>query len=516
MLGAGTGSSTYVFTIILALFLIGIATGAVVLGLLRPKRSAAPALIGAAQVATAILVVVGAAVLASPTQPLSGAARDFVDSLRSFAWAAAVVVLPPTIAMGITFPATASLLGDEAGSEGSASGALLAVNTTGSIVATFVLPFFVIPLIGSPATLAALAVTNAVVGGLLLARSSWASAAVRAVAGASGAVVAVAVVIALVSGTAFHNPTTTLIEEKNGTVYQATEDEIASVVAGERDGYPQLWVAGTSMTIITVDTKLMPLLPIMVRPNITRGLAIAFGMGTAFRTSLTAGIKTDVVELVPSVPDMFHWYYPDAPQVLANPNGKVIIADGRNHVELTSDTYDFVIVDPPPPIESSGVSVISSLEFYQAAKARLNPQGVMMQWVPYGQTLDEFLAHVRTFLTVFPNVRVIAGAGGYGLYMIGSDGPVDLTPSSIAAVLNRPNVLADVNAAPDSRNRTVDQWVATILGLTWAYGDTLRTAVGPGPLITDDRPLPEYFLIRRLRQPKAQMLSLGALRALLP
>ena len=213
---------------------------------------------------------------------------------------------------------------------------------------------------------------------------------------------------------------------------------------------------------------------------------------------------------------MFHWYYPDAPQVLANPSGKVIIADGRNHVELTSDTYDFVIVDPPPPIESSGVSVISSLEFYQAAKARLNPQGVMMQWVPYGQTLDEFLAHVRTFLTVFPNVRVIAGAGGYGFYMIGSDGPVDLTPASIAAVLNRPNVLADLNEAPDSRNRTVDQWVATILGLTWASGRHAAHRGGPGPIITDDRPLPEYFLIRRLTNPNAPMLSLGALRALLP
>ena len=412
MLGAGTGSSTYVFTVILALFLVGIATGAVVLGAIRPKRSQAPVLIGVAQVATAILVIAGAAVLASPVNPFNGSAPNFLDALRSFGWAAAVVVLPPTIAMGITFPATASLLGDQAGSEGSASGSLLAVNTAGSIVATFALPFVVIPLIGSPATLACLAITNALVGGVLLVRTAWAGAAVRWVGGIAGTAVAVAVVVALVTGSVFHNPTTTLIAQRKGQVFQATEDEIASVVAGERDGFKQLWVAGTSMTIITVDTKFMPLLPLMLRPNTTRGLAIAFGMGTAFRTSLVAGIKTDVVELVPSVPDMFHWYYQDAPKVLADPNGKVIIADGRNHVELTSETYDFVIVDPPPPIESAGVSVISSLEFYQAAKARLSPQGVMVQWVPYGQTLDEFLAHVRTFLAVFPNVRVIAGAGG--------------------------------------------------------------------------------------------------------
>ena len=85
-------------------------------------------------------------------------------------------------------------------------------------------------------------------------------------------------------------------------------------------------------------------------------------------------------------------------------------------------------MDPPPPIESAGVSVISTKEFYEASKARLVPGGVMMQWVPYGQTLDEFLAHVRSLLAVFPNVNVIAGAGGYGFYMLGSDGNVDLAP----------------------------------------------------------------------------------------
>ena len=103
-----------------------------------------------------------------------------------------------------------------------------------------------------------------------------------------------------------------------------------------------------------------------------------------------------------------------------NPNGHVIIADGRNHVELTDRTYDIIVVDPPPPIESSGVSVISSLEFYQAAHARLNPGGVMMQWVPYGQTLDEFKAHVRTYNDVFPHVIIAFGPGGYGFFMLGS------------------------------------------------------------------------------------------------
>ncbi len=515
MLGAGTGSSTYVFTIILATFLVGIALGALILGVLRPRRQLAPVVIGLAQVLTAVAVLIGAAVLASPSTPFDGGSADFLGALRGFARTVVLVVLPATVAMGITFPATASLIADEAGSEGSAAGSLLAVNTFGSIIATFALPFFVIPVIGSPATLAGLAVLNALVGAVLLGRASGLVVAGRSLGALTSGVVAVAVVASLVSGAAFHNPTTTLITGQGGEVYASAEDEIASVVAGRINGAPQLWVAGTSMTLITVDTKLMPILPVMLRPNATRGLAVAFGMGTAFRSGLAEGISMDTVELVPSVPSMFHWFYPDAPSVLANPAGHVIIADGRNHVELTSQTYDFIVVDPPPPIESSGVSVISSLEFYRASKARLSADGVMVQWVPYGQTLDEFLAHVRTFLQVFPNVRVIAGAGGYGFYMIGSDGSVDLDPALMSAALDRPGVLADLNGAPDSRGRTTEQWIATLQGNTWAAGDALRTAVGDGALITDDRPLPEYFLIRRLTQGHVTGLNLGALRALL-
>ena len=269
------------------------------------------------------------------------------------------------------------------------------------------------------------------------------------------------------------------------------------------------------MTILPVDPKFMPLLPISMRPEATRGLTIAFGMGSAFHVSLTAGVRTDAVELVPSVPRMFGWFYDDADAVLANPEGKVIIADGRNHVELTSEQYDYIVVDPPPPIESSGVSVISTVEFYRASKARLVQDGIMVQWVPYGQTMDEFLAHARSFLSVFRNVRIIAGAGGYGFYMIGSDGPVDYDPASLVDVLNRPGVLEDVNSAPDSQDRSAQTWAGLLSGLTWAAGNQLRAAVGDGPVITDDRPLPEYFIIRRLQNPNAPRLTLGALRALL-
>ena len=73
------------------------------------------------------------------------------------------------------------------------------------------------------------------------------------------------------------------------------------------------------MTLLTVDAKLMPILPLIARPESTRALVVAFGMGSAFRSALVAGLQTDAVELVPSVPKMFGYYYPDYADVLADP-----------------------------------------------------------------------------------------------------------------------------------------------------------------------------------------------------
>ncbi len=176
----------------------------------------------------------------------------------------------------------------------------------------------------------------------------------------------------------------------------------------------------------------------------------------------------------------------------------MIVTDGRNHLELTPKTYDIIVTDPPPPIESSGAAVISSLEYYQAGASRLNPGGVMMQWTPYGGTVDDFLDHIRTFRTVFPNVIVAFGPGGYGFFLIGSDQPLQFTDENIRNVLARPGILEDISSAYDSPAKTADAWAAKIPQLVWIQGDDVERIVGDGPLITDDRPLPEYWLLRRL------------------
>ncbi len=130
-----------------------------------------------------------------------------------------------------------------------------------------------------------------------------------------------------------------------------------------------------------------------------------------------------------------------------------------------------------------------------------------MQWIPHGTDQGEFERHLRTFAAVFPEILVVLGAGGYGNFLLGSETPIELTDEGIRSVLERPGVLEDISSAYDSHRAceectgpeaTVEGWTAAIPELVRLTGDRAHAAAGAGPVITDDRPLPEYFLLRRL------------------
>ncbi len=491
LLASGTGGYTYVFTVILALFLIGIALGALIFSAFRGRIRSPIRVLAASQLAVAVLAMLG--LLLVIVQPVPLDPQDPLGSVAGLVIAGFLVVLPVTTVMGIAFPTASALLRDEVGHAGAESGSLLAANTIGAIVGSLLIPFLLMPTIGSPWIVVVLALTNAALGVALAIRARPQGRLLAPV----GVLVIVAILVSSAQPRAIVQPNEALLLSLGAQVFASDEDEIASVQAGQRTSTPELWVQGTSMTLLTVDAKLMPILPLIARPNSTRALVVAFGMGTAFRSALIAGLRSDVVELVPSVPEMFQFYYPDAREVLADPEGRVIVTDGRNHLELTDERFDIIVTDPPPPIESSGASVISSFEYYQAGLEHLSPGGVMMQWVPYGAPDAEFREHIRTFTAVFPNVEIVRGAGGYGVYMLGSNEPIVFDPAVARTVLERPGVLEDISSAYDSPATTVDEWLAVIEGQRWLDDTAARAYAGDGPLITDDRPRPEYFLLRR-------------------
>lgn len=88
----------------------------------------------------------------------------------------------------------------------------------------------------------------------------------------------------------------------------------------------------------------------------------------------------------------------------------VQINDGRSYLERTQQQYDVITIDPPPPVESAGSSLLYSRGFYATIKHRLKPGGILQQWLPSGDTevqaavsraLQDSCVHVRAFPGVF-------------------------------------------------------------------------------------------------------------------
>ena len=158
LLSSGTGNSTYVFTMILGTFLIGIAIGAAVFTALRSRIGRPVGAIAVAQVVVAALAFSSLVLVIGHPGPLDPS--RVLESAMAIVGPVLLVVLPTTIVMGFTFPASSALLADDPARVASSAGKLLAANTLGAITATFAIPFVVIPRVGSPMAVAVLAMIN--------------------------------------------------------------------------------------------------------------------------------------------------------------------------------------------------------------------------------------------------------------------------------------------------------------------------------------------------------------------
>ena len=124
-------------------------------------------------------------------------------------------------------------------------------------------------------------------------------------------------------------------------------DSTATVIATGTGMQKQLLVNGYGMTNLTPITKMMAHLTFASLEQPPReALVICFGMGTTFRSAISWGIPVTVVDLVPSVPKLFNYYFSDASEVLASPHAQVVIDDGRLYLERSPRKYQAIIIDP--------------------------------------------------------------------------------------------------------------------------------------------------------------------------
>jgi hypothetical protein len=96
--------------------------------------------------------------------------------------------------------------------------------------------------------------------------------------------------------------------------------------------------------------------------------------------------------------------------------------------------------------------------------------------------------------------------------MLGSTGSVTLDPAATAAVLGRPGVVADLNEARDAPVATLEAWQAFIPTTLWLGGADVAAFAGSGPVLTDDRPVTEYFLLRHTFGKKSPPMTVDNLK----
>jgi spermidine synthase len=280
---------------------------------------------------------------------------------------------------------------------------------------------------------------------------------------------------------------------------EVRRDYAASVVSFTEPLGKHLLVNGVGMTTLTPITKFMAHLPLALHQGEPKSaLIICFGMGTTFRSTLSWGIPTTAVELIPSVPQAFGFYHTNSESVLRDPNGRIVIDDGRRFLSRSGERFDVIVLDPPPPVEAAGSSLLYSREFYETAKRHLKTNGILQAWFP-GTTAGSPKSREATFQAVarsihesFPYVRCYGSLANWGRHLFASMEPIpSLSSTELAARL------------PEKARQDLLEWSGTTNCA--AYLEEVVSREIPmekivdgqsGPRITDDRPYNEYFLLR--------------------
>jgi predicted membrane-bound spermidine synthase len=276
-------------------------------------------------------------------------------------------------------------------------------------------------------------------------------------------------------------------------------DSTATTVAtGSSRVGKRLLVNGVGITNLTPITKMMVHMPNAFLPHPPeRGLVICFGMGTTHLAMLSWGIDSTAVELVPSVPDLVTFFHPNAAALMMSPLSHVVIDDGRFYLERSSAQYDVITIDPPPPVEAAGSSLLYSKEFYSTVRQHLRPDGILQQWLPLGDS-TVIASVARALKESFPYVRVFRSVEGWGFHFLASMSPIRRLSAAELAEKLPPDAARDLMEWGPASN---PQEQFEIVLSREVLLDALIQQAPDAPALQDDRPVNEYFLLRRLRDP---------------
>ena len=474
LLGLIFGGTVFSFAIILAIFLAGLGIGSSVGSLVARHVRSPHAAFGWCQLALVAAIPLAAHMITAelPFWELNPAFKDSLfqffshDLLRC-----AVAILPATGLWGASFPLALAAAAGKGQEPGHLAGGVNAANTIGAIAGALFFGLVMVPAFGSSVSQQVLAVVSAC-SALLLLGTHGASgsrgrlASPRAVAATALIAGFALLMIQLVPPVSGHVIATGRRAHDEGTpigdILFAGEGRTSSVAVVD---YPSsnarsIHVGGKVMaSTIPEDMRLQRMMghfPALMHPNPKTALVIGFGAGvTAGSLVIHPEIERIVIcDFEPLMPEIGGKYFAaENYNVVDDPRVEIVVDDARHYVATTREQFDIITSDPLDPW-MDGAAVLYTVEFYELARQRLRPGGVVAQWLPLYETDEPSMkSELASFLEVFPEGTVwsshIPRNGGHDLVMIGQDGPMRVEVDQMASRIGRnPRIaqsLADVD-----------------------------------------------------------------------
>jgi len=519
------GGSTYAFTLVLLVFLLGIGLGSAVVA----RRAAAASETAADAALAQGVTAAGAALLFAFFSLLP---RYIIAVFQAQSWGASQrlvalglmiggVVLVPAIGMGMTFPLLTDLVAPGGTARGEDVGRAYALNTLGSIAGAVLTGFVLVVALGTDLTLrlgllvsAAAALTLAALAARGVAEGSAQHRRLRTRVLGAGALASAGLVAALGAP----RWSTRLIDLGPAIYAREPMDRAAVETFLGHRGARQLayregrnatvsvWESGPGRSLKVngkadasdhgdMDTEIMlGLAPVAARPQATTALVIGYGSGVTARVlaDVPGMQRVRVVEIEPAVLAMSRFFEHVNDTVLARPGVSAVVDDARSALQLDRARYD-VISSEPSNIWLAGVATLYTPEFYRIVRRRLADDGVFCQWVQLYQVPVPVVAGVvRNIRRVFPHVEVWFSSPG-DILIIGALKPLTYDAAWLARLVGPGGALGGL----------AREYLAVDAPEHY-FGHLLLDSVGVARLVErativhrDDRPRLEFVAARR-------------------
>ncbi len=523
------GGTVYAFSIILAVFLIGLGVGSSVGSFCARGAKSPRFVLGCCQLCLSIAIAwsaymiadsvpywpvdVGLSIAPNTDSTIQPWYNFQIDLLRCL-WA----VLPPTLFWGASFPLALAAAASRKQDPGKLVGGIYAANTVGAILGSVLFSLVVIPHFGTQVAerwLIGLALAAALL--MLLPRllpdndedkagskPDRFTLVIRALLliGATGIISTLAIHVDKIPNAAIAYGRTmvkNLISpgDVNATTFLYVGEGMNSSVAVTQthpDNALNFHVSGKiEASTLPADMRLQRMLghvPALLQKAPKSVLIVGCGAGvTAGTFTQYPSIQRIVIcEIEPLIPQKVTPYFgpqnyhivddimKENPITLHTAAGdkqlEVIYDDGRHFMLTTKEKFDIITSDPIHPWVK-GSAVLYTQEYFQLCKDHLNPGGMVTQWIPFYESTKETVhSELKTFFSVFPDGTLWSndqGGDGYDALVLGmtkSDGETDLAPINVDQAQARLDSKAYIPVA----NSLADVGFNSALDLLKTYG----------------------------------------------